>query len=1378
MKKVLGLDLGTNSIGWALVNEAQNKNETSEILKLGVRVNPLSVDEKTDFEKGRPLTINADRTLKRGARRNLQRFKLRRENLIEILLRENLINNNTLLTETGNAVTFETLAFRAKAANEKIDLEAFARVLLSINKKRGYKSSRKAKNEGEGNLIDGMAVAKELYDRQITPGQFVLGLLEQEKKYIPDFYRSDLKAEFDAIWTFQMQFYPQIFTNEFYKSLEGQGLQSTRKRFLAIHQIYTAENKGKRDIVKLQHYRWRVEALTKQLELPEVAYVLVEINNNLNNSSGYLGAISDRSKELFFKQETVGENLYNQIQKNPHTSLKNQVFYRQDYLDEFEKLWEMQSQFHSQLTTELKDEIRDVVIFYQRKLKSQKHLISTCEFEKYHKVLPKSSPLFQEFKIWQILNNIEFENSETKETKILSQEDKDLLFEELNLRGDLKPDVVLKLMELPKNFWVINYKESLDGNTTNKALYNVYHEIAENEGYGFDWSKKSAKEIKNELTNIFPLIGIKPEILKFDSDIEGNDFSKQLGYQLWHLLYASEDDVKTKKEDVLLYGNSNTSLKKNLFNTYGFKPEYGAMLSAISFSQDYGNISARAVKKILPYLKVGHEFSEACSLAGYRHSHHLTKEEAAARTLKDALSLLPKNSLRNPVVEKILNQMINVINQVVETYGKPDEIRVELARELKKSAKERAETTSYVNAGKRRHEDIRKILTKDFGIQNASRNDIIRYKLYEELSSNGYKTIYTNTYIPKELLFSSQIEIEHIIPKAKLFDDSFSNKTLAFSKPNKDKGDSTAFDFIESYFLSDLENYKARVSTFYGNKAISKAKYNKLLMKESELPDDFIERDLRNSQYIAKKAKQLLLEVFRTVNTTTGRVTDKLREDWDLINIMKELNLPKYRALGLTEMQERKNGKKIEQIIDWTKRNDHRHHAMDALTVAFTTYNHVNYLNHLNASRFEKNKELFAVRNKITKMYGPENGSKKRRFIPPMTNFREEAKKHIEAILISFKAKNKVVTKNKNKIKTKGGIKKVTQLTPRGQLHKETVYAGRKRVVVKIEKISAKFTLEKIEQVTKPIYKIALLKRLQENNGDPKKAFAGINSLSKKPVLLETGETIPNEVKTQYFETIYTIRKLVNADNFKDLKSLQKVQDLKIREILENRLEEFGGEAKEAFSDLDKNPLWLNKEKGIKIKRVAISGVSNVETLHHKRDHFGTTILGENGVEIPSDFVSTGNNHHVAIYSDKNGKLHDNIVSFYEAVSRVNAGLPIVDMTLNESLGWKFLYTMKQNEMFIFPNENFNPKEIDLLDVKNRLLISKNLFRVQKLSKVDYGNSAVRDYVFRHHLETKIEDNKALKNITYVVCKSLPLFKDIVKVRLNHLGDIVHRGEY
>ena len=85
MKKILGLDLGTTSIGWALVNEKENDNEQSAIIKLGVRVNPLSVDEQSNFEKGKAITTNADRTLKRSSRRNLQRFKLRRENLLTLL---------------------------------------------------------------------------------------------------------------------------------------------------------------------------------------------------------------------------------------------------------------------------------------------------------------------------------------------------------------------------------------------------------------------------------------------------------------------------------------------------------------------------------------------------------------------------------------------------------------------------------------------------------------------------------------------------------------------------------------------------------------------------------------------------------------------------------------------------------------------------------------------------------------------------------------------------------------------------------------------------------------------------------------------------------------------------------------------------------------------------------------------------------------------------------------------------------------------------------------------------------------------------------------------------------------------------------------------
>ncbi len=133
MKKILGLDLGTTSIGWAVVNEATNKDEKSSIVKLGVRVNPLTVDEQTNFEKGKPITTNADRTLKRSMRRNLQRYKLRRENLISCLKENGFINDESILCENGNRTTFETYRLRAKAATEEITLEELARVLLMIN---------------------------------------------------------------------------------------------------------------------------------------------------------------------------------------------------------------------------------------------------------------------------------------------------------------------------------------------------------------------------------------------------------------------------------------------------------------------------------------------------------------------------------------------------------------------------------------------------------------------------------------------------------------------------------------------------------------------------------------------------------------------------------------------------------------------------------------------------------------------------------------------------------------------------------------------------------------------------------------------------------------------------------------------------------------------------------------------------------------------------------------------------------------------------------------------------------------------------------------------------------------------------------------------
>jgi CRISPR-associated endonuclease Csn1 len=379
MKNILGLDLGTTSIGFAHVIESEDPSK-SVIKQIGVRVNPLSTEEQKDFEKGKPITINADRTLKRGARRNLDRYQDRRSNLIHALFKANIITKVTKLAEDGKSTTHSTWRLRAQSATEKIGKDDLARVLLAINKKRGYKSSRKAKNEDEGQAIDGMEVAKRLYEEVLTPGQFAYKMLQEGKKNIPDFYRSDLQNELEKVWAFQKKHYPDIFTDEFKKELEGKGQRATSAIFWVKYQFNTAENKGTREEKKVQAYKWRGEALSQQLEKEEVAYVITDINNNLNNSSGYLGAISDRSKELYFNRETVGQYLFNQLLKSPHTRLKSQVFYRQDYLDEFEAIWSEQKKHHPELTDELKIEIRDIVIFYQRKLKSQKGLVSFCEF--------------------------------------------------------------------------------------------------------------------------------------------------------------------------------------------------------------------------------------------------------------------------------------------------------------------------------------------------------------------------------------------------------------------------------------------------------------------------------------------------------------------------------------------------------------------------------------------------------------------------------------------------------------------------------------------------------------------------------------------------------------------------------------------------------------------------------------------------------------------------------------------------------------------------------------------------------------------------------------------------------------------------------------
>ena len=205
------------------------------------------------------------------------------------------------------------------------------------------------------------------------------------------------------------------------------------------------------------------------------------------------------------------------------------------------------------------------------------------------------------------------------------------------------------------------------------------------------------------------------------------------------------------------------------------------------------------------------------------------------------------------------------------------------------------------------------------------------------------------------------------------------------------------------------------------------------------------------------------------------------------------------------------------------------------------------------------------------------------------------------------------------------------------------------------------------------------------------------------------------------------------------------------------------------------DPIYMDEAKQITLKRVSIKGVLSAIPLHTLKDKAGKPIIGSDGRPVSGDYVQTSKTHHIAFYIDDKGNLQDNPVSFFKAAKRKSQRIPVIDKRYNCDKGWHFVFTMKQDEYFVFPNEatGFIPSEVDLLDEVNYDIISPNLYRVQKLSK-----TSGRDYWFRHHLETMLNNDLKLKNSTFKRIQSLKGLEGIVKVRINSIGKIAAVGEY
>ena len=614
-------------------------------------------------------------------------------------------------------------------------------------------------------------------------------------------------------------------------------------------------------------------------------------------------------------------------------------------------------------------------------------------------------------------------------------------------------------------------KSGLKGNSTRVALaaalqpYPQYHHLLDMELE----TRMMTVQLTDEETG---------EVTEREVAVVTDSCVRQPLYRLWHILYSIEERDAMRRALITQLGMKEEDLDGGLLD----------QLYRLDFVKPgYGNKSAKFICKLLPQLQQGLGYSEACAAVGYRHSNSPTSEEITERTLLEKIPLLQRNELRQPLVEKILNQMINLVNALKAEYG-VDEVRVELARELKMSREERERMAE----GNRRREKENKAIAekiREFGLF-PTKSRIRKYMLWEEA---GEQCLYCGQILTlSQCLNGDDMEVEHIIPKSVLYDDSYGNKTCACRRCNKEKGNRTALEYIRAKGWED--EYMERINGLLDKKTISYSKHQRLRWLKEDIPSDFLERQLRLTQYISRQAMAILQQGIRRVSASEGGVTARLRSLWGYDDILHTLNLDRYDSLGETERVSRE-GETTEKlrIKDWSKRKDHRHHAIDALVVASTRQGYIQRLNRVSS---ESEREAMSGEIEVQKATKTDKLSLLERWLTqrPHLSVRAVSDKVAE-ILISYRPGKRVVTRGRN-IYLRHGKKCVQSglLVPRGALSKETVYGqitvnGEPQIVCKYDLHSLK--AKDVDYVVD----LALRKRLKEllaqHGGKEKEAFAG-----------------------------------------------------------------------------------------------------------------------------------------------------------------------------------------------------------------------------------------------------------------------------------------------
>jgi CRISPR-associated endonuclease Csn1 len=740
-----------------------------------------------------------------------------------------------------------------------------------------------------------------------------------------------------------------------------------------LQEALLRETGDRRDEESLNPYALRAKALTEKLPPAYIGRAIFQLGqrrgfksnrktDRKDNEKGViaLGIDELRAEMHKAKSPTLGAWLAMRRADGYPTRLRadSEVFDENGYAfyperslleDEFRQIWDAQSGFYPDLLTRERGEHLFKVIFYQRPLKKPR--VGKCSFNPAEERLAKAHPLFQEFRLYKEVNELEIVQPDQSHQK-LDIDQRNSLINLLRVKREASFTAIRKTLKLTPDMTLNKESDSRQKMKGDE----VYSALGDGKRFGAQWGNLSRD-------------------------------------RQWEIIQELQNEQNPE------------TLFSWLKAEFAFEGEKAEAIANCPLPEGYGRLGITALSSMLDEMKANViPESEAAKRCGYDHSRLGAERDEGEEWLPPYQEILErhippgsnnpediydirKGRITNPTVHIGLNQLRRLVNVLIARHGKPERIAVELARDLQLSEKQKADVNRTI-AKNTREAEGRSAKLIEMGKPDTGYNRLL-LKLWEELNQDKPEDrvcIYSGKPINIEMLFSAEVDVDHILPWSKTLDDSHGNKILCLKSANRQKRNRPPSAVPE--WQDRYDEILARAARLPKNK---RWRFASDAMAKFEAEGGFRARQLTDTQYLSRMALEYLECLYPSeepdehgvlkkrdhVIVSPGRLTEMLRRNWGLNNILPDHNLG--------EMAQQKN------------RKDHRHHAIDAAVIGVTTRSLLQRISH-SAARLDD----VDFENLVNKMVA-EN--------PPWEGFREDLQRAVNAIVVSHKPDHGTVSR-------------------------------------------------------------------------------------------------------------------------------------------------------------------------------------------------------------------------------------------------------------------------------------------------------------------------------------------------------------------------------